>query len=137
MKANKPSRILDPDHPIGAGIGLGCQQLDRRPPRLSRWWEGAAAKQAAAMEHVQLALRETGAEWEARIRASFRLVRFRGIQSGRNNKCMKNIMIWTQIYSGSKINLPIMIGRTRDCRVGLVPHLLTSGLIPSLLVYLS
>jgi hypothetical protein len=78
-----------------------------------------------------------GAEWEARIRASFGLVRFRGIQSGRNNKCMKNIMIWTQIYSGSKINLPIMIGRTRDCRVGLVPHLLTSGLIPSLLVYLS
>jgi hypothetical protein len=65
------SRILDPDHPIGAGIGLGCQQLDRRPPRLSRWWESAAAKQAAAMEHVQLALRETGAEWEARIRASF------------------------------------------------------------------
>jgi hypothetical protein len=24
--------------------------------------------------------------------------RFRGIQSGRNNKCMKNIMIWTRIY---------------------------------------
>jgi hypothetical protein len=37
----------------------------------------------------------------------------------------------------SKINLPIMIGRTRDRRTGLVPHLLTSGLIPSLLVYLS
>jgi hypothetical protein len=65
------------------------------------------------------------------------LVRFREIQSGRNNKCMKKIMIWTWIYSGSKINLPIMIGRTRDRRAGLIPHLLTSGLIPSLLVYLS
>jgi hypothetical protein len=65
------------------------------------------------------------------------LVRFRGIQSGRNNKCRKNIMIWTRFYSGSKINLPIMIGRTRDRRAELVPHLLTSGLIPSLLVYLS
>jgi hypothetical protein len=42
---------------------------------------------------------------------------------------MKKIMIWTRIYSGSKINLPIMIGRTRDRRAGLVPHLLTSGLI--------
>jgi hypothetical protein len=48
------------------------------------------------------------------------LVRFRGIQSGRNNKCMKKIMIWTRIYSRSKINLPIMIGRTRDRRAGLV-----------------
>jgi hypothetical protein len=65
------------------------------------------------------------------------LVRFRGIQSDRNNKCMKKIMIWTRIYSGSKINLPIMIGRTRDRRAGLVPHLLTSGLIPSLSEYLS
>jgi hypothetical protein len=65
------------------------------------------------------------------------LVRFRGIQSGRNIKCMKKIMIWTRIYSGSKINLPIMIGRTRDRRTGLVPHLLTSGLIQSLLMYLS
>jgi hypothetical protein len=65
------------------------------------------------------------------------LVRFRGIQSGRNNKYMKKIMIRTRIYSGSKINLPIIIGRTRDRRAGLIPHLLTSGLIPSLLVYLS
>jgi hypothetical protein len=65
------------------------------------------------------------------------LVRFRGIQSGWNNKCMKKIMIWTRIYSGSKNNLSIMIGRIRDRRAGLVPHLLTSGLIPSLLVYLS
>jgi hypothetical protein len=65
------------------------------------------------------------------------LVRFRGIQSGRNNKCMKKIMIWTRIYSRSEINLPIMIGRIRDHRVVLVAHLLTSGLIPSLLVYLS
>jgi hypothetical protein len=65
------------------------------------------------------------------------LVRFREIQFDRNNKCIKKIMIWIQIYSGSKINLPIMIGRTRDRRAGLVPHLLTSGLIPSLLVYLS
>jgi hypothetical protein len=30
-----------------------------------------------------------------------------------------------------------MIGRTRDRRVGLNPHLLTNGLIPSLLVHLS
>jgi hypothetical protein len=65
------------------------------------------------------------------------LVRFCRNQSGRNNKCMKKIMIGTRIYSGSKINLPIMIGRTRDRRARLVPHLLTSGLIPSLLVYLS
>jgi hypothetical protein len=65
------------------------------------------------------------------------LVRFRGIQSCRNNKCMKKIMIWTRIYSGSKINLSIMMGRTRDRRGGLVSHLLTNGLIPSLLVYLS
>jgi hypothetical protein len=50
---------------------------------------------------------------------------------------MKKIVIWIQIYSGSKINLPIMIGRTRDRRAGLVPHLLTSRSIPSLLVYLS
>jgi hypothetical protein len=35
-------------------------------------------------------------------------------------------MIGTQIYSGSKINLPIMISRTRDRRAGLVPQLLTS-----------
>jgi hypothetical protein len=68
---------------------------------------------------------------------SWGLVRFRGIQSGRNNKSMKKIVIWTRIYSGSKIILPIMIGRTRDRRVGLVPHLLTSGLIPRLLVYIS
>jgi hypothetical protein len=65
------------------------------------------------------------------------IVRFLRIQSDRNNKCMKKIMIWTRIYSGSKINLPIMIGSTRDRRAGLVPHLLTSGLIPSLLAYLS
>jgi hypothetical protein len=32
------------------------------------------------------------------------IVRFRGIQSGRNNKCMKKIMIGTRIYSRSKIN---------------------------------
>jgi hypothetical protein len=64
------------------------------------------------------------------------LVRFREIQSGQNNKFMKKIVIWTRIYSGSKIILLIMIGRTRDRRVGLVPHLLTSGLILSLLVYL-
>jgi hypothetical protein len=67
----------------------------------------------------------------------FPSLRFRRIQSGRNNKCTKNIMICTRIYSGSKINLPIMIGRTRDRRAGLVPHLLTSGLILNLLVYLS
>jgi hypothetical protein len=54
--------------------------------------------------------------------SSLVLVRFRGIQSGQDNKCMKNIMIWTRIYSRSKINLPIMIGRTRDHRAGLVSH---------------
>jgi hypothetical protein len=57
------------------------------------------------------------------LRTNLWLVRFREIQFGRNNKCMKKIMIWTWIYSGSKINLPIMIGRTRDRRAGLVPHL--------------
>jgi hypothetical protein len=66
------------------------------------------------------------------------LVPFRSrIQFGRNNKCTKKIMIWTRIYSRSKINLPIMISSTRDRRAGFVPHLLTSGLIPSLLAYLS
>jgi hypothetical protein len=74
---------------------------------------------------------------QARNRIASGLVRFRGIQSGWNNKCMKNIIIWIRIYSRSKINLPIMIGRTRDRRAGLVPHPLTSGLIPSLLEYLS
>jgi hypothetical protein len=71
------------------------------------------------------------------VKLSLGLVRFRGIQSGRNNKCMKKIMIWTRIYSGSNFNLPIMMGRIKDRRAGLVPHLLTSVLIPSLLVYLS
>jgi hypothetical protein len=79
----------------------------------------------------------TGSEAELQRRNASGLVRFRGIQSGRNNKCMKKIMIGIRIYSGSKINLPIMIARTRDRRAGLVPYLLTSGLIPSLLVYLS
>jgi hypothetical protein len=46
-------------------------------------------------------------------------------------------MMGTRIYSGSKINLPIMIGRTRDRRAGLVLHVLTSELILSLVVYLS
>jgi hypothetical protein len=41
------------------------------------------------------------------------IVCFRSIHSDWNNKCTKKIMIWTRIYSGSKINLPIMIGRTR------------------------
>jgi hypothetical protein len=47
---------------------------------------------------------------------------FCGIQSGRNNKSAKKIVIWTRIYSGLKIILPIMIGRTRAYRVGLVPE---------------
>jgi hypothetical protein len=75
--------------------------------------------------------------WAPAVKEKFQRCSLRGIQSGRNNKCIKKIMIWSRIYSGSKINLPIMIGRTKDRRAGLVPHLLTSGLIPSLLVYLS
>jgi hypothetical protein len=60
-------------------------------------------------------------------------VRFRGIQSCRNNKCTKEKLWWgLGFIPDPKINLPIMIGRTRDRRAGLVPHLLTSGLIPSL-----
>jgi hypothetical protein len=51
------------------------------------------------------------------------LVRFYGIQSDRNNICMKKIMIETRIYSGSRINLLIMIDRTRDTksRIGSTP----------------
>jgi hypothetical protein len=64
-------------------------------------------------------------------------VHFHRIQSGRNNRYIKKIVIETQIYSGSKINLLIMIGRTRDRRARLNPHLLTSGLIMCLLAHLS
>jgi hypothetical protein len=43
-------------------------------------------------------------------------------------------VIETRIHSGLRFNLLIMIGRTRDRRAGLIPHLSTSGLIPSLMV---
>jgi hypothetical protein len=45
--------------------------------------------------------------------------------------------IETRIYSGSRTNLPIMISTTRNQRAGLIPHLLTSGFIPSLLMFIS
>jgi hypothetical protein len=44
---------------------------------------------------------------------------------GQNNRYIKKIMIETRLYSGSRFNLLIMIGRTRDRRAGLIPHLLT------------
>jgi hypothetical protein len=65
------------------------------------------------------------------------LVRFCGIQSRRNNRYIKKFVMETRIHSGLRFNLLIMIGRTRDRRAGLIPHLLTSGLIPSLMVCLS
>jgi hypothetical protein len=46
-------------------------------------------------------------------------------------------LIETRIHSGFRFNLLIMIGITRDRRDRLIPHLLTSGLIPSLMVRLS
>jgi hypothetical protein len=49
----------------------------------------------------------------------------------------KKFVIETRIHSGLRFNLLIMIGRTRDRRAGLIPHLLTSGSIPSLMVCLS
>jgi hypothetical protein len=45
--------------------------------------------------------------------------------------------IETRIYSGSRTNLLIMINTTRNQRAGLILHLLTSGLIPSLLMSIS
>jgi hypothetical protein len=48
-----------------------------------------------------------------------------------------NIDIETRIYSGSRTDLLIMISITRNQRAGLIPHLLTSGLIPSLLMSIS
>jgi hypothetical protein len=42
--------------------------------------------------------------------------------------------IETRIYSGSRTNLLIMISITRNQRAGLISHLLTSGLIPSILI---
>jgi hypothetical protein len=65
------------------------------------------------------------------------LVRFHQIQSGPNNRYIKKFMIETRIHSGWRFNLFIMISRIRDRRAGLIPHLLTSGLIPSLMVCLS
>jgi hypothetical protein len=60
----------------------------------------------------------------------------------RNNRYIEEFVIETRIHSGLRFNLLIMIGlimigRTRDRRAGLIPHLLTSGLIPSLMVCLS
>jgi hypothetical protein len=65
------------------------------------------------------------------------LVRLYGIQSGRNNRYIMKFVIETRIHSGLRFNLLIMIGRTRDRRAGLISHLLTSGLIPSLMMCLS
>jgi hypothetical protein len=42
-----------------------------------------------------------------------------------------------RIYSGSRTNLPIMISMTTNQRAGLIPHLLPSGLILSLLMFIS
>jgi hypothetical protein len=70
-------------------------------------------------------------------RINLGLVRFYGIQSGRNNRYIKKFVIKTRIHSGLRFNLLIMIGRTRDRRAALISHLLTSGLIPSLMVCLS
>jgi hypothetical protein len=58
------------------------------------------------------------------------LVRFYGIQSGRNNRYINKFVIETRIHSGLRFNLLIVIGRTRD-------RLLTSESIPSLMVCLS
>jgi hypothetical protein len=65
------------------------------------------------------------------------LVRFYEIQSVRNNRYIKKFVTETRIHSGLRFNLLIMIGRTRDRRAGLIPHLLTSGLITSLMMCLS
>jgi hypothetical protein len=45
--------------------------------------------------------------------------------------------IETRIYFGSRTNLLIMISTTRNQIAGLISHLLTSGLIPSLLMSIS
>jgi hypothetical protein len=42
--------------------------------------------------------------------------------------------IEARIYSGLRTNLLIMISITRNQRAGLIPHILTSGLILSILV---
>jgi uncharacterized membrane protein YraQ (UPF0718 family) len=51
-----------------------------------------------------------------------------------NEKYYRKDTIETQIYSGSRSNLLIMISITRNQRARLIPHLLTSGLILSLLM---
>jgi hypothetical protein len=45
--------------------------------------------------------------------------------------------IETRIYSGSRTNLPIMISTIRNQKAGLILHLLSSGFIPSLLMFIS
>jgi hypothetical protein len=61
------------------------------------------------------------------------------IQPGMTNAIEKiNIdTIETRIYSDSRANLLIMISIIRIQRAGLIPHLLTSGLISGLLVFVS
>jgi hypothetical protein len=49
-----------------------------------------------------------------------------GFNAAGIKKYMKEIMIETRIHSGLRINLLIVIVRTRDRRAGLIPHLLTS-----------
>jgi hypothetical protein len=58
-------------------------------------------------------------------------------QTGETERALKKFVIETRIHSGLRFHLLILIGRTRDRRAGLIPHLLTSGLIPSLMVCLS
>jgi hypothetical protein len=54
-----------------------------------------------------------------------------------NDKYYRNDTIETRIYSDSRTNLLIMISITRNQRAGLIPCLLTSGLIPSLFGFIS
>jgi hypothetical protein len=63
-----------------------------------------------------------------------------GFNPNRNDKYYKKInidTIVTRIYSSLRTNLLIMIIIIRNQRAGLIPHFLTSGLIPSLLMSIS
>jgi hypothetical protein len=87
--------------------------------------------------HVPLRLSSPRRLFAVGTSTSLGLVRFYGIQSGRNNRYIKKFVIETRIHFGLRFNLLIMIGSTRDRRARLISHLLTSGLIPSLMVCLS
>jgi hypothetical protein len=63
-----------------------------------------------------------------------------GFNPNGNDKYYRKINIDNieiRIYSGSRTNLLIVISITRNQRAGLIPHLLTSGLIPILLTSIS